>query len=80
MAASLSVSCNIVSWQSENLWREDLAGAGEESPTVRSRYQGTTGEDSAIIKCSHESCVKVINKLNLLSKTQSRVTQNRDSI
>jgi hypothetical protein len=26
---------------------EDLAGAVEEFPTVRSRYQGTTGQDTA---------------------------------
>jgi hypothetical protein len=29
--------------------------------------------DGAIIKCNYELCVKVVNKSNIQSKTQSRV-------
>jgi hypothetical protein len=36
--------------------------------------------DVAIIKCSHELRVKVVNKSNIRSKTPSRVTLTRDSI
>jgi hypothetical protein len=34
----------------------------------------------AIIKCSYESCVKVVNKSNSQSKTPWRVTLTCDSI
>jgi hypothetical protein len=36
--------------------------------------------DVAVIKCSHESCVKWPIKSNLQSKPHSRVTLTRDSI
>jgi hypothetical protein len=36
--------------------------------------------DGAMIKCSHKSCVKVVNKSNLQSKTPFIVTHTHDNI
>jgi hypothetical protein len=36
--------------------------------------------DGVVIKCSYKSCVKVLNKSNIQSKTPSIVTNTRDSM
>jgi hypothetical protein len=36
--------------------------------------------NGALIKCSHESCGKVVNKCNLQSKTPSISTPSGDSV
>jgi hypothetical protein len=36
--------------------------------------------DGAIIKCNYEVCVKMVNKSNIQSKPQSRVTLTRENM
>jgi hypothetical protein len=37
-------------------------------------------DDGAVIKCNYESCVKVVSKSNIQSKTPSEVTHTSDHI